>query len=73
MANHLTVKDLKKKLEKLPDDGKIVFFNTDTFIPGMYYVTSVTIWKKNMSEDEFQVELESNHKSIAKGWDYYGN
>ena len=73
MAKHLTVKDLKKKLEKLPDDAKIVFFNTDIFIPGMYYVTDVTVWNKDMSEDEFQVELESNHKSIAKGWGYNGN
>jgi len=73
MTKHLTVKDLKKKLESFPDDGKIVFFNTDTFIPGMYYVTDVTVWKKHMSEDEFQVELESNHKSIAKGWENNGN
>ena len=73
MAKHLTVKDLKKKLEKLPDEARIVFFNTHIFNPGMYYVTDVTIWEKEMSEGEFQVELESNHKSIAKGWNSYAN
>jgi hypothetical protein len=78
MARHLRVKDLKKKLEKLPDDAKIIFCNDRIFLPGMYYATSIHVWKDHINGDvepnsEVQVEIESNHKSIAKGWDYYGN
>lgn len=76
MARHLRVKDLKKKLENLPDDAKIIFCNDRIFLPGMYYATSIRLWKHYINGDvepnsEVQVEIETNHKSIAKGWEDY--
>ena len=71
MAKHLKVKDLIKELQKCDPEAKIIIHNTDVYIPGMYYVTDITDWdpeKYFVSDGEHQIELHSNHKSIAKGW-----
>lgn len=74
MAKHLKVKDLIKKLEKMPPDAKVTIYNTDGYIPGMYYVTNVKLWDRWIDTNEpftgeIHVELESNYKSIAEGWE----
>ena len=37
----MTVKQLKTKLNKFPDDAEIAFSNKDLFIPGLYKATDV--------------------------------
>ena len=67
---HMRVKDLIKKLEKCDPDAKVIIFNDDMYNNGMYYVTECRKWESIGSDnEESQVELVSNHKSIASGWD----
>ncbi len=67
---HMRVKDLIKKLEKCDPEAKIIIENTEVYVPGMYYVTSIdtNIFETNDGH-EIQVILDSNYKSRAKGWD----
>ena len=61
----MTVKQLIKKLSKMPQDAKIVLYNDNTYINGMYYVTNVS-YDETMGEP--QVEIETEHEKIAKVW-----
>ena len=62
----MTVKELIKKLQKCNPNAKVIFENDDYYYDGMYYVTGIERWE---DDDEIQVELLSNHKRIAKGWE----
>ena len=59
----MTVKDLINKLSKMPSGNKVIFVNTDVFVPGAYEVTEVkdsengtavldSDYEKNYWEDE---------------------
>ena len=62
----MTVKQLIRKLSKMPEDAQVVMYNHDLFIDGMYYVTGV----KDASLGEKQVEIISDYEQIARGWGY---
>lgn len=62
----MTVKELIKKLSKMPQEAEIVMFNSHSYIDGMYYVTKVS-YDETMGEP--QVEIETDYKKIAKGWE----
>lgn len=65
----MTVGELIKKLSKMPQEAKIVMFNDAMYEHGMYYVTKVS-YDETMGEP--QVEIETNYKKIAKGWEEIG-
>lgn len=50
------MKQLIAKLQKQPEDSKVIFENTDTFFNGAYEVTAVYDYKDGT------VVLDSNHK-----------
>lgn len=52
----MKVKHLINKLKKMPEDSKVIFLNTDTFINGAYEVTDVA------DMEDGTVLLDSNHK-----------
>ena len=52
----MKVKQLINKLKKMPEDSKVIFLNTDTFINGAYEVTDVA------DMEDGTVLLDSNHK-----------
>lgn len=52
----MKVKQLINKLKKMPEDSKVIFLNTDTFINGAYEVTDVADMEGGT------VLLDSNHK-----------
>lgn len=52
----MKVKTLINKLKKMPEDSKVIFLNTDTFINGAYEVTEVE------DLEDGTVLLDSNHK-----------
>ncbi len=62
----MTVKELIKKLQKCNPNAKVIIENDDSYVNGMYYATSIEQWE---DDEEIQVELLSNHKRIAKGWE----
>lgn len=62
----LTVKQLMNKLSKMPEDAKIVMCNHDVYNDGMYYVDNA---QYDDTMDEPQVEIMSEYKRIAKGWE----
>lgn len=62
----MTVAQLIKKLSKMPQDAKIIMSNENMYINGMYYVTKVS-YDETMGEP--QVEIETDYKKIAKGWE----
>ena len=53
----MTVLQLKRKLNKLPDDAKVVIMNDSRYIDGMYLVTDVITWER-----ETLVEIETDYK-----------
>ena len=62
----MTVAQLINKLKKFPPDAKIVMHNTDVFVEGMYYVTKAE-YDNTMGEE--QVEIMTDYKKTAKGWE----
>lgn len=54
----MKVKQLIKKLEKLPEDAVVVLTNTEIYVDGMYEVTDVDDWV----DFNNTVVLDSNHK-----------
>ena len=54
----MKVKQLIKKLEKLPEDAVVVLTNTEIYVDGMYEVTDVDNWV----DFNNTVVLDSNHK-----------
>lgn len=40
----MTVKQLIKKLSKMPDNAVVVFNNNEDYVDGMYMVTKVEDW-----------------------------
>ena len=65
---HLRVKDLIEKLQELPPDAKVIFENQPLYEEGMYYATEVIL--HDTDPDEIQVEIGSNHATIALNWDF---
>lgn len=61
----MTVKQLIRKLSKCPEDAKVIMYNSDAYIDGMYYVTEVTT---NDTMGESQVEIGTNYERMVKGW-----
>ena len=53
----MTVLQLKRKLNKLPDDANVVIMNDSRYIDGTYLVTNVITWEK-----ENLVEIETDYK-----------
>ena len=56
-GRRMTVLQLKRKLNKLPDDANVVIMNDSRYIDGMYLVTDVITWER-----ETLVEIETDYK-----------
>ena len=52
----MTVKQLIRKLSKMPEDAKVIFCNTDVIVNGAYEVDTVEDW------EDGTVYLDSEHK-----------
>ena len=61
----MTVKQLMNKLKRMPEDAKVVMYNQDLFVNGMYYATDAE-YDETMGEP--QVEIMTDYERIAKGW-----
>lgn len=65
MSKHITAGELIKKLQRLPPEAKVIIPNDYDYNEGIYYVTSTMTF---CNGGEQQVLLDSNYKTIAKGW-----
>lgn len=59
----MTVKQLIRKLNKMPEDAEIVIPNDSLYIDGHYYITNVLL----LENDIPKVVLISDYKTVMKG------
>lgn len=58
----MTVKQLIKKLEKMPQDATVVVYNDSTFFDGVYKATGIESYKDG------EVAVTTNHKTLLEEW-----
>jgi hypothetical protein len=51
----MTVKQLRRKLNKLPDDVEVIVFNSEMYVQGLYATSDIIYYEKDNA-----VEIETN-------------
>ena len=59
----MTVKQLARKLSKLPQDATVTMPNYSLYLDGDYKVTGVKLW------DENEVMIVTDHKKMVREYD----
>jgi hypothetical protein len=59
----MTVKQLARKLSKLPQDATVTMPNYSLYLDGDYKVTDVKLW------DENEVIIVTNHKKMVREYE----
>lgn len=62
----MTVKQLIRKLSKMPEDAKIVIFNSEMYGDGMYYADDAK-YDDTMGEPQVEITLDYDGDE-PKGW-----